>query len=173
LPAAPALPLRYVRSRGLGLDNAREVVQDIFVKLVRSLPTFELDHTRGRFRTWLWQVARNAVAAWAGKQHIQSKAEDGWRQRQDASGAGGEGPDAEWLAALRQRVLTVVLERVRSQAQAKTWACFEQHVLRGRPSAEVAAELGLTANAVYVNASRVLDKVRTQCADYMEELGDV
>jgi RNA polymerase sigma factor (sigma-70 family) len=168
------LLVSYVRSRGLGPDDARDVVQEIFVALVRSLPAFELDRARGRFRTWLWQVATNAVAAWAGRQRRRSNAEDGWCQRREALGpGGGRGPDAEWLDALRRRVLTFVLGRVRSQAQAKTWACFEQHVLLGRASAEVAAELGLTANAVYVNASRVLDKVRTQCADYMEELGDV
>ena len=65
-----------------------------------------------------------------------------------------------------------MLERVRTQSQPKTWACFEQHILRGRPSVEVAAELRLTANSVYVNASRVLARVREQCADYEEELGD-
>jgi hypothetical protein len=46
-------------------------------------------------------------------------------------------------------------------------------VLEGRPSAEVGAELGLSANSVNVNASRVLAKVREMCAYYKEEeLGD-
>jgi hypothetical protein len=64
------------------------------------------------------------------------------------------------------------LERVRARTRDVAWACFEQHVLRGRPGAEVAVELDLTTNTLYVNASRVLKKVREQCAEYLEELGD-
>jgi len=46
---------------GLADDRARDVGQNIFVALLRKLPTFELDRSRGRFRTWLWRVTRNAV----------------------------------------------------------------------------------------------------------------
>ena len=53
----------------------------------------------------------------------------------------------------------VTKAQVRAQYRPRTWACFEQHVLRGRPGAEVAAELGLTANTVTVNASRVLARL--------------
>jgi hypothetical protein len=69
-------------------------------------------------------------------------------------------------------VLEFVFDKIRSQAQPRTWYCFEQHVLRGRPGAELAQELGITANAVCVNAGRILDRVCTMCADYMEELDE-
>jgi len=58
------------------------------------------------------------------------------------------------------------------EMQPKTWACFEQHLVQGRASDRIAAELGLTAVAVRVNASRVLARVKEQCQEYMEELGD-
>ena len=38
--------------------------------------------------------------------------------------------------------------------------------------AEVGAEVGLPANSVYVNAARVLERIREQCAAYREDLGD-
>src|SRR5438552_3205642 len=56
------LLLSYVRKRGLSQVDARDVVQDIFIQLLRILPTFTLDHSRGRFRTWLWQVVMNGIA---------------------------------------------------------------------------------------------------------------
>jgi RNA polymerase sigma-70 factor (ECF subfamily) len=167
------LLLGYVRSRGLQEHDARDVVQDIFTRLYRALPTFELDRQRGRFRTWLWQVTMSAIADWARQRRRQTEAEDEWRQRaDDLDAAKNQEPDDEWIKEYQQRVLGFVLERVCEQAQPRTWTCFEQHILLGRPSAEVAAELGMTANAVYVNASRMLARVREQCADYMEELGD-
>jgi RNA polymerase sigma factor (sigma-70 family) len=51
----------YVRQRGLGDEDARDVVQDVFARLVKSLPDFELARHRGRFRTWLWQVRQSAL----------------------------------------------------------------------------------------------------------------
>jgi hypothetical protein len=46
-------------------------------------------------------------------------------------------------------------------------------LLQGRPSAEVARELGLKKpNAVDVNCSRILDRVRKFCKEYLEELAD-
>ena len=72
----------------------------------------------------------------------------------------------------RQRTLQFAMERVRDVTAPKTWTCFEQHVLHGRSGAEVGAEVGLPANSVYVNAARVLERIREQCASYREDLGD-
>jgi RNA polymerase sigma-70 factor (ECF subfamily) len=168
------LLLDYVRSRGLQEHDARDVVQNIYLKLRGALPKFELDRQRGRFRTWLWTVTMSAIGDWQRGRKRQSRVEGPMGPDIDPPGPPpSPGPeDAEWVKAHRQRVLDFVLERVRDQSQPKTWACFEQHILRGRPSAEVAAELRLTANSVYVNASRVLARVREQCADYEEDLGD-
>jgi RNA polymerase sigma-70 factor (ECF subfamily) len=63
-----------------------------------------------------------------------------------------------------------VLARVRENAQTTSWACFEGRILVGRPAAELAAELGVSSNAVYVNASRLLARVRDECAEFLEPL---
>jgi RNA polymerase sigma-70 factor (ECF subfamily) len=161
---------RYVRGMGVPDQEAADAVQELFTVLLQALPRFELDRERGRFRTWLWRVARNALVDWARRRQRRAAAEEVWRQELLARSAAE--PDAEWLRAHRQRVLAVALERVRERAEPRTWACFERHLLHGRPSAQVGGELGLTANAVLVNASRVLQRVRAQCADYLEDLGD-
>ncbi len=168
------LLLAYVRGKGLQEHDARDVVQEIFTKLHRVLPDFQLDRSRGRFRTWLWQVTSNAIADWARARKRQAREEDAYRERLASQPAAADvEPDAEWSDSYRKRVLEVVLARVRGNSQPNTWACFEQRLLRGRPSASVAAELGLTANAVKVNASRVLARVRQQCAEYMEDLAEL
>jgi RNA polymerase sigma-70 factor (ECF subfamily) len=165
------LLVRYIRSRGLSESDASDVAQDVFVTLLRALPRFELDHSRGRFRTWLWQVTMNAIADWGRRNRRQSRAEDEWRRRGGGAEVQPESQaDADWITAHRQRVLDYVLAQVKTEAQPKTWACFEQHILKGRPTADVGAEVGLTANAVCVNASRILARVRERCAEYMEDL---
>ena len=163
------LLVRYVRKKGLGEHDAYDVVQNIFVALLRKLPTFQLDRERGRFRTWLWQVTHNAVIDWgrgnARDKKIEEQARVNWQE-------GVEEPDQEWDAELQKRVLEFAMQKVKERTNAATWACFEEHLLKGRAGAEVGAELGLPANTVYVYAARVMARVREQCESYMEDLGN-
>ena len=163
------LLIRYVRKKGLSEHDAQDVVQGIFIALLRKLPTFELDRGKGRFRTWLWQVTHNAVVDWARSRKrakaLVEKVREGWQE-------GAEEPDAEWDSELQKRVLEYAMQKVKERTNPATWACFEQHLLKGRAGAEVGAELGLPANTVYVYAARVMARVREQCEAYLEEVGN-
>jgi RNA polymerase sigma-70 factor (ECF subfamily) len=162
------LLLSYVRQRGLNEHDARDVVQSIFITLLRKMPNFELDKSRGRFRTWLWRVSHNAVVDRARANHRIQKAEDLHRENWDEA----ESEPDDWVTMHRQRTLQYAMERVRDATAPKSWACFEGHILKGRSGTDVGAEVGLPANSVYVNATRVLERIREQCAAYREDLGD-
>src|SRR5262249_356455 len=168
----------YALKRGLAGPDAEEAVQDVLARLVKALHGFELDHRRGRFRTWLWKVTRNALVEAARRDHRRGHAERAHAAAGpgEAPGAGeaedGPEPETDWVVMHRRRVLEFAKAQVRARSHPRTWACFERHVLQGRPSREVAAELGLTANAVDVNASRVLARLRTYCRTYLEGLTD-
>src|SRR5262245_51004235 len=163
----------YLRHQGLGPEDTRDVVQEVFARLVKSLPEFELQRRRGRFRTWLWQVCRSAMVDWARRRRRQARAEDAWlRQLSESPPQDPSDSDPQWGNLHRRRVLAFALERVRARSRPATWTCFDRHLLQGRPTAEVAEELGLSANAVNVNSSRILDRLRRFCAEYLEELAD-
>jgi RNA polymerase sigma-70 factor (ECF subfamily) len=163
----------YIRKRGLREEDARDVVQEVFARLVKALPGFELDRQRGRFRTWLWQICQSALGDWARHRQRQARAEDAWLDRlsepRPASDADSYG---DWAGMHRRRILTFALETVRARSQPKTWACFERHLLQRRPSTDVATELGLKVTAVNVNSSRILERVRKLCVEHLEGLAD-
>lgn len=167
------LLLAYARRRGLAEDDARDVCQEVLASLLRSLPAFEYTRARGRFRTWLWRVTQNAIADWARRQARQRRGEEGWRERlRTLKDDMDREPEAEWNAAYHQRVLEFSLQKVREKTGADKWACFERHIVKGQPGAQVARDIGISVNLVYVNASRVLARVRDACAEYRGEPGD-
>jgi RNA polymerase sigma-70 factor (ECF subfamily) len=163
------LLLRYVRKKGVNETDAHDVVQGIFISLLRQLPKFELNRGRGRFRTWLWQVSHNAVIDWARSRKRRQNLHDEVRQNWDEA---AEAPDEEWDQELQKRVLEVATGKIRLQTNPTSWACFEKYLLAGKSGAEVAAELNLPVNTVYVYAARVMARVRAQCEAYLEELAD-
>jgi RNA polymerase sigma factor (sigma-70 family) len=164
---------RYLRSLGLKDQTADDVIQDVFVRLLHSLPTFGLDIKRGRFRSYLWKLTYSALVHQARRVKVCRRAEEEWARRfQNADEAESRKVQQELDEINHQQILVRALPRVRSATSSTAWACFEQRVLRNRPGSVIAAELGISAKTVFVYASRVLKTVRKQCAALGEELGD-
>ena len=165
------LLLNFVRKRGLRDSDADDVVQEILIALVRRLRDFKVDHSRGRFRTYLWQVTHNAVI----NHHRNCKRRPAQQLDDDLAAlqqAAESDPNEDFVHEQRQRVLQFVLSKVRQEVPAKNWECFDARILRQRPAKQVAEELGVTPNVVYVYASRVLTVVRQRCKEYLEDLTD-
>ena len=153
--------LRYAMSCGLAEVDARDVVQDVFVRLWRVLDRFQYDPTRARFRTWLRRVATNSVRDWLRSARRRSE------RFVDADGYDLPDPrdrEFNWDLEHQRQVVRWALEAVREESRALTWTCFQLHCLEGRTADEVAKLTGLTTNGVYINAARTMARVRERCA---------
>jgi RNA polymerase sigma-70 factor (ECF subfamily) len=166
------LLIRYVRSHDVSPHDAEDLVQDIFMNKLRPAMTrFELDHARGRFRTWLFEVTTNAIRDWARRRQNQAPAVG-----QTSAFTGPIAPSVteelsrQWEQYHHEQIMQFAIKKSRECFEPKTWACFEQRTLRGRSGQEVAGELGLSLNAVYTNAHRVLQKIRELCEQHDEQL---
>ena len=152
-------PLLYhwAKTTGLYGGEAEDLVQDVFAVLVAKLPQFEYNAGQS-FRGWLRTIVTNRCRdLFRRREH---------RPRATADGhLDGESPDGtQWLAEAEYRTQLAgrALELMRAEFEEPTWrACFECAV-NDRPAAEVAQELGLTVNAVYVAKSRVLRRLRQE-----------
>jgi RNA polymerase sigma factor (sigma-70 family) len=161
--------LAYLSKQGLKESDASDVVQDIFVKLLGKVGTYK--RTAGKFRTWLFSLAHNTLIDHARRQASYRKALDGWadhllRATLEESVQMAE----EWVKIHREKILEHALRTIRTRTSSKAWACFEQRLLRNRPAAEIAVELKMDPNAVYVYASRVLKQVRDVCDEFDEDI---
>jgi RNA polymerase sigma-70 factor (ECF subfamily) len=154
----------FVRRNGVPTRDVPDVVQDILARLVQALTRFEYDPARGQFRTWLWRITSNAATNWSRKQASRVRAEAAWYRRRTANS--GLNPPDERDQVQLERILNQAVVEVRQTTLPATWACFEGQVLHGRSAGELAMELGVSANAVYVNTCRVRARVREQCLRY-------
>ena len=160
------LLLAYVRKRGIAEHDAGDIIQDVFSRLVPAMVQFEFDAQRGRFRSWLWRVTSNALSDWGRRNATRRRAERGWGELHPLANDGDS--DIDWINLDRRRIMEVAIERVRANAHPVSWACFKYRILDRRPAAEIASEVGVSVNAVYVNASRILMRVRQECESFQE-----
>ena len=164
---------RYLGSLGLEENAAEDVIQDVFARLLRTIPEFTLGGKPGRFRGYLWKVTFSALVDQARQLKAQRQAEEEWVRRfWDGDELESQRVEREWDEMEKQHRLEMAMQRVQAVTSERSWVCFEQHVLGNRPAAAIAAELGMRANTVLVYASRVLKAIRSECAALGEELGD-
>ena len=159
----------YLRKQGLKEFDANDIVQDIFVKLLGKIDTY--DRARYSFRTWLFRVAHNALVDAARRRASRKKALDGWVLNiLRVTPSDSVRMEEEWTVMHRERILKHALKVVRARVSSRVWACFVQRVFQNHPAAEIARDLNLEPNAVYVNACRVMKLVRTFCEDFDEDM---
>jgi RNA polymerase sigma-70 factor (ECF subfamily) len=147
---------------GLQAADADDLVQDILADLVRKLPQLRYDPQRG-FRRWLRSVFYNK---WVDHCRRVGRVPPG-----GAAGLSGVADPAEAdpaEAEEKQLLLRRALELMQAEFEPSTWkACWEAVAL-GRPAAEVAAELGISENAVYIAKYRVIRRLRQEMQDLLD-----
>jgi RNA polymerase sigma-70 factor (ECF subfamily) len=150
-------PLLYSWARRTGLQaaDAADLVQEVLALLVRKLPGFRYDE-HGSFRGWLHTVLLNKHRELLRRRHPAPA--DGAALDDLPDPAGDPFSEEDYRHEIIRRALVLL----RPDFEAATWAAFHQTVALGRPTTEVAAELGLSVNAVRLARFRVLRRLRVQ-----------
>ena len=142
--------------------DARDVTQQVLLKLARHMRGFEYDPSKS-FRAWLKTVARHALVDF----------QSAWQRPDRARGAGGDQATLDSLEAgedLLRRLETQfdheLLEqatiRVRLRVASHTWEAFRLTALEGVPASDVAARLNMKIATVYEARSSVLKKLTAE-----------
>jgi RNA polymerase sigma-70 factor (ECF subfamily) len=159
-------PLLYHWAHRLGLQesNAADLVQEVFLILVQELPRFSYQPGK-RFRGWLWTVLLN-------------KHRERQRQRQARPPEVGDTGLDEHAASddtvpleeaeYRQYLVNRALQLMQADFQPATWKACWEYIVAGRPTTEIAAELGITVNAVHLARARVLRRLRQELEGLLE-----
>lgn len=66
----------------------------------------------------------------------------------------------QWNREHNEHVTSYLLNRVRSEVSDKNWRAFQRFALDGLSADEVAKELGISPNSVFIAKSRILASLR-------------
>ena len=164
----------WCRERGLQHDDALDVTQDVLLRFWQTSKQFAYN-PRGRFRSYLEQVARSALSSWAeqaGKPHDQATRSllEKIPEREDLLARLAEAYDTELLA--------IAMAEVEQRVRPHTWRAFQMLAIEHRSGADVAAELKIDTNHAYVarwNVQRmiraVIDRLEGPAGESGAEVG--
>jgi RNA polymerase sigma factor (sigma-70 family) len=158
----------WLRRYNVPEGEADDLTQDVLKTVVSHLPSFRHNGRPGAFRSWLRTITVN-------------QARQFWR-----SGRGRTVP-ARLAAALDEladptselsllwdrehdeHVLRRLLEMIKPEFRSVTWEAFRRLAIGGEPADAVAADLGLTINAVLIAKSRVLSRLRQEAGGLVDD----
>lgn len=156
------LLFRWANHAGLREADAADLVQEVFVVLIQKLPEFDYDTGRS-FRAWLKTVLLNL---WRNQARKANRAE--LRQAEVARPIETTGEPELDDREYREHVGCRALAMMRSEFSEPTWRACWLLVVENRTTADVARELGLSENAVYIAKSRVLTRLRQRLQGLLE-----
>jgi len=166
---APLL-YRYARHQGLQDADAADLTQDVLKAVALAAREFVYDRRRGRFRTWLYTIARNQLSKY-------------WRdatKRKQVSGTSKAlselADDASnnfdfdlWGQDYDDQVFRLAAQAVRKHVHNSTWDVFWKTAVENVDPAKVAKEFGMSVGAVYIAKSRVLARLRQEIDELRQQ----
>jgi RNA polymerase sigma-70 factor (ECF subfamily) len=159
---------RWCRQAGLQEADAVDVGQEVFRAVSRSMADFRHDRPGDTFRGWLRRITKNKL-----RDHALTC-------RPELVGVGGDRAlealsrvpvdDAELGDPTEEAgyVYRRAFELIGSEFEEQTREAFRRVVLEDHLPEDVARDLGMTINAVYLAKSRIRRRLREEFEDLIE-----
>lgn len=154
---------RWVTDLRVPETERNDVVQEVFIVLVGKISTFQYDSKRS-FRGWLRTITIN-------------KCRDLFRKKNRLTEpkfvaqlelAEANETDLLTQQEYRDHLANSALLLMKKHFSQTTWQACWEHVAKGRSAPDVAAELGISVNAVYLARGRVLQRLRQELVGLWE-----
>jgi RNA polymerase sigma factor (sigma-70 family) len=161
----------FVRGHGLSTEDAADVTQGFFEKLLARNDIASVDPEKGQFRSWLRACARNYLRNWFAHRHKltaggravlvnidTAAAEERLRLEAKDQLSPERLFDRRWALALLQRALSRLADHYARAGKAHVFGCLHETLGgdgSGATDLELSALLGKSAGAVKVERHRM------------------
>jgi RNA polymerase sigma-70 factor (ECF subfamily) len=160
-----SLVRHWCQQSGIPDHDIPDVSQEVFATVSSNLAKFQVDRPSTTFRAWMRGIARHKL-----QHYFQDRGEpaaggtDAQMLLQQVEAPADETELSEAPADIAGMYHRAV-DLVRNQFEERTWKAFWRVAIEDRSPAEVAAEMGITANAVRQAKSRVLRRLKQEMGE--------
>lgn len=160
------LVFHWCRKAGIDEADSCQVSQEVFLSVHQGLKGFKREKPGDSFQAWLRTITRTRIA-------------DYYRQTSDVRARGGDGtwlgelanPSSESTDEIHQETLLLyerALHLIESEFSTQDCTAFKLFVIEGLTGNEIAEQLKMSPNSVYIAKSRILARLRSEFKDVME-----
>lgn len=159
----------FARRQGLQAADCDDVVQDVLVKLTKSMPGFQYDPARGKFRGYLKTVVLHAIFDKSAQKRGEQPVGD--MDESTRVAADDEEVDRAWETEWRRYHLRQAMRIVDAEFNAKDVKAFQMYGLDGSDARATAETLGVSLDQVYQAKSLILKRLSELISTQVEDEG--
>jgi RNA polymerase sigma-70 factor (ECF subfamily) len=160
----------WLRRYSVAEADADDLAQEVMAVVVRELPKFRHNQHPGAFRTWLRVVSINQLRAlWRSRRGEAAPGNDDVARMLDQLADSSSNLSQLWNQQHDQHVANQLMALIQPQFEPATWQAFHRIVIDGAKPAAVAAELGLSINAVLLAKYRVMSRLRRELRGWTDD----
>lgn len=154
------LLFRFARRRGLQDADAREIAQNVFLSVAKAVERWQPNKEKGRFRAWLFCIARNQLINYVAK-YDKQRGSGNSTQLKLLRELPEITPEIDEITKdYRKEMFRLAAAQARESFQESSWSAFWKTAVLGESVEQVAKSLRLSTTAVYVARSRVTARIR-------------
>jgi RNA polymerase sigma-70 factor (ECF subfamily) len=152
---------RLARRRAMQDADAHDIAQKVLLAVSQAIQNWEPGQDRPPFRAWLTTLSRNAIInALSRRRPDVGSGSTQNLEILNAQAADDPQTTAELALESRRETLRWAAEQIRGEFSEAIWRMFWETAVLGRPTADVAADVGRTAGAVYMARFRVMQRLK-------------
>ena len=163
------LVLNWCRRHGLQKADAADVSQEVFRTLAASIADYQHDRHGDSFRGWLFMVTRSRMIDFQ-RREARAPVGQGGSTAQALIAGVAESPDESSVTDDQDNLILVrrAIDLVLEKSKEKNRQAFLRVVVSGDHPADVANDLGMSVNAVYLAKSHILRRLRDEFGDLID-----
>lgn len=153
--------VNFAKKLGMPDSASEDAAQETIQTFIKAFRAGNFDRDKGRLSNWLFGIARRVILNMRKNLPNEQQISDNqtgirfWELIEDENVV-----RHTWNSEWRRLILKYCLQHARKKFSPETFKAFELHSLSEIPVSEVARQLNISANAVYIASCRVLKELR-------------
>jgi RNA polymerase sigma-70 factor (ECF subfamily) len=159
----------FARREGVQPADCDDVLQDVLLALTQSLPGFEYDPAKGRFRGYLKTVALHVI--FKRRRRLADRQAVADIDSQVAAADADSAIEQHWETEWRNHHVRLAMRTIDAEFNEPDRLAFKHYAMNGEEARRTADALGLTVDQVYQAKSRITRRLSELIEQQVQEEG--
>lgn len=160
----------FARRKGLQEADAKDVCQEVLSAVENKLASWDFDPSKGKFRGWLFRVARNIavdkiIGLSRGPKSGGTRIDEIIATYPDCL----EHETSLFLQDYRRQLMHWAASQIRPTVSESSWLAFCCSALEGLDAREIAEKLNMTPGNVYAAKFRITSRIKKLVKQFEDE----
>ena len=149
--------VNFAQKHGCDTMQAEDVLQETVMALLRTIPNFDFNPAKGKFRSLLFKITESKVidAFRRNKRNIPAEDPEVFAKYQGLENNINSPSSRLWDKTWENLILSEAIRMVKSKVQPLTFKCFEEAFMRGHKVKLIAEKLHISPNLVSQHKHKV------------------